>query len=112
MCEWRRSRGERAPASETERSRSEFPRSGMQSGDLVALQELAGDHDLLDLAGPLADQQERGVAVQALDGVLGRVAVPAVHAQGVGDDLVAGLGAEVLGHPGLQVRPLAGGLLL
>src|SRR6266581_7749177 len=108
MCEWRRSRGERAPASETERSRSEFPRSGMQSGDLVALQELAGDHELLDLAGPLADEQERGVAVEPFDRVLGRVAVAAVHAQGVGDDLVAHLGAEVLGHAGLQIASYAG----
>src|ERR671914_466843 len=72
--------------------------------ELVPVQELAGDDHLLDLAGALADQEERGVAVQALDRVLGRVAIPSVDPEGLGDDLVAHLRAEVLGHPGLEVR--------
>jgi hypothetical protein len=68
--------------------------------------------ELLDLAGALADQQERRVAVEPLDRVFSRVAVASVDPEGFGDDLVAGLGAEVLGHPGLEVRTLPRGLLL
>src|SRR6266511_579525 len=92
--------------------RGESPASPDPLRDLVALQELPGDHQLLDLAGALSNQQERGVAVQALDRVLGAVAVSAVDAEGLGHDLVAGLGAEVLGHAGLEVAALAGRLLL
>src|SRR5690349_23509544 len=76
--------------------------------DLVALQELLADDHALDLARALADQQQRGVAVQALDLVLLRVAVAAVDAEGVLDDLLAGLRREQLRHAGLDVRALAG----
>src|SRR5438445_115104 len=78
--------------------------------DLVALQELPGDDDLLDLTGAFADQQKRRVPVQALDGELGRVAVPTMNPQGVRHDLVAGLRAEILRHPRLEVAAHAGGL--
>src|SRR3954452_21652364 len=77
------------------------------ASDLVALQELAADHHALDLRGALADQQQRRVAVQALDLVFLGVAVAAVDAERVLDALLAGLGREQLRHPGLDVRALA-----
>ena len=49
--------------------------------DLVPLKQLAADHHALDLGGPLADQQQRRVAIQALDLVLLRIAVAAVDAE-------------------------------
>ena len=49
--------------------------------DLVALQQLLADHHALDLARALADQEQRRVAVEALDLVLLRVAVAAVDAE-------------------------------
>src|SRR5918999_5272028 len=75
--------------------------------DLVARQQLAPDDHALDLRRALADQQQRRVAVQPLDLVLLRVAVAAVDAEAVLDDLLAGLGGEQLRHPGLEVRALA-----
>src|SRR4051812_24483766 len=87
-------------------------RMGPRSRGLVAAEQLAGDHELLDLARSLTDQQERRVAVEPLDRVLGRVAVAAMHPERLGNDLVAGLGAEVLGHAGLEVGPLPRRLLL
>jgi len=47
----------------------------------MPLQELAADHHALDLRGPLADQKQRRVAIEALDLVLLGVAVAAVDAQ-------------------------------
>src|SRR3954454_1631161 len=76
--------------------------------DLVPLQELLADHHALDLRGALADQQQRRVAVEALDLVLLRVAVATVDAEAVLDALLAGLRSEQLGHAGLEVRALAG----
>src|SRR5680860_1667375 len=76
--------------------------------DLVPLQKLLADHHALDLRGPLADQQQRRVAVEALDLVLLRVAVAAVDADALLDALLAGLRGEQLGHPGLEVGALAG----
>src|SRR3954464_8776710 len=75
--------------------------------DLVALEQLLSDHHALDLGGALADQQQRGVAVQPLDLVLLRVAVTALDPEGVLDDLLAGLGGEQLRHAGLQIAALA-----
>ena len=69
----------------------------------MTLQELARDDELLDLARALADEQEGRVAVETLDGVLRRVPVPSVNSQRVCHDLVAHLGAEVLGHPRFEV---------
>ena len=57
----------------------------------VAVAELAGDDQLLDLAGALADDHQRRVAVVALDVVLLRVPVAAVDAERVGGDLEGGL---------------------
>src|SRR4051794_30887885 len=76
--------------------------------DLVALQELLADHHALDLGRALADQEQRGVAVEPLDLVLLRVAVAAVDAEGVLHDLLAGLRGEQLRHAGLEVGALAG----
>src|SRR6201996_1539883 len=59
--------------------------------DLVPLEDLFADHHALDLRGPLADQEQRRVAVEALDLVLLRVAVAAVDAEGVLDVFLAGL---------------------
>src|SRR3712207_6866679 len=48
----------------------------------------------------------RSVAVQPLDLVLLGIAVAAVDPEGVLHDLLAGLGGEQLGHPGLEVGSL------
>src|SRR6187551_3966960 len=62
--------------------------------DLVALEQLLADDHALDLGGALADQQQRRVAVEALDLVLLRVAVAAVDAEALLDALLAGLRGE------------------
>src|SRR6187551_766557 len=76
--------------------------------DLVPLQQLLTDHHALDLRGPLADQEQRRVAVEALDLVLLRVAVATVDAEALLDALLAGLRGEQLRHPRLQVGALTG----
>src|SRR4051812_38902846 len=70
----------------------------VDASDLVAGDELAADDHALDLAGALADEQQRRVAVEAFDLVFLGVAVAAVDPEGVLDDLLAGLGREQLGH--------------
>src|ERR1700710_128444 len=75
--------------------------------DLVSLEDLFADHHALDLGGPLADQEERGVAVEALDLVLLRVAIATVDAEGVLDVFLARLRGEELGHARLEVGALA-----
>src|SRR3954447_20418304 len=76
--------------------------------DLVPLEELLADNHALDLGGSLADQQQRRVAVEALDLVLLRVAVATVDAEAFFDAVLAGLRGEELGHPGLEIGALAG----
>src|SRR6478609_344855 len=76
--------------------------------DLVPLQQLLADHHALDLTRSLADQQQRRVAVEALDLVLLRVAVAAVDAEAFLDAVLAGLRSQELGHAGLEVGALAG----
>src|SRR4051794_21139980 len=80
---------------------------GSFPSDLVARDQLAADDHALDLARALADQQQRRVAIEPLDLVFLGVAVAAVDAEGVLDDLLARLGREQLRHPGLDVRALA-----
>src|SRR5438876_1236321 len=75
--------------------------------DPVSLEQLLPDHHALDLGRALADQEQRRVAVEPLDLVLLRVAVPAVDPEGVLDDLLADLGGEQLRHARLEVGPLA-----
>src|SRR5215210_6734297 len=84
------------------------PLDTRRSSDLVALQQLLADDHALDLGGALADQQQRRVPVEPLDLVLLRVAVAAVDPERLLHDLLAGLRGEQLGHPGLEVRALAG----
>src|SRR5438128_491604 len=74
--------------------------------DLMTLQELAADDHALDLGGALADQEQRRIAVQALDLVLLGVAVATVDAQALLDAEATRLGGEQLRHAGLQVRAL------
>src|SRR4051794_4712966 len=74
----------------------------------IALEQLPADHHLLDLGGALADQEQRRVAVDALDLVFLGVAVAAVDAQRLLGVRVRGLRGEQLGHACLEIRPLAG----
>src|SRR5437763_5395966 len=74
----------------------------------VPLQQPPRDQELQDLVRALAEDQERRVAVEALDQELGRVAVAAVDAHRLEGDLLGALGREQLGHPRLEVGPLAG----
>src|SRR6476469_7729927 len=97
------------------RSTASLIRSGVEAMclaalhlDLVPLQQLLADNHALDLRGPLADQQQRRVAVEALDLVLLRVAVATVDAEALLDALLAGLRGEQLRHPRLEVGALAG----
>src|SRR5215210_5168348 len=83
-----------------------FAPGGVPSSQLVPLQQLLADHHPLNLRGSLADQQQRRVAVEALDLVLLRVAVAAVDTERLLDDFLAGLRGEQLCHPGLEVRAL------
>src|SRR2546423_13583806 len=83
-------------------------RAPLRISDLVALEELLADDHPLDLRRALSDEEQRRVAVQALDLVLLRVSVAPVDAEGVLDDLLARLRGEELGHPRLEVGALAG----
>src|SRR3954465_5859635 len=82
--------------------------NGTSALERVLLEQTAADDRLLDLAGALADEQERGLAHEALDLVLLGVAVAAVDAEGLLGDLGAVLRGEQLGHAGLDVVALAG----
>src|SRR6476469_5160000 len=93
---------------------SSHPRRGGEgpsSLELVVLDEAAADDHPLDVGRALADEQHRRLAVEALDLVLLGVAVAAVDAEAVLDDLRAVLGRKVLRHAGLEVVALAGVLL-
>src|SRR3982074_2539845 len=70
---------------------------------LVLAEEAAADDGLLDLAGALADEQERRLTHEPLDLVLLGVAVAAVDAEGLGGHLGAVLAGDQLGHAGLDV---------
>jgi hypothetical protein len=63
------------------------------------------------IGGAFPDEEHGDVAVEAFDLVLPGVAVAAVDAEGVLDDIPAVFGREVFGHPGFQVVALAGVLL-
>src|SRR3954454_5654741 len=91
--------------------RVEFDQPRTSALELVLLQQPATDDHPLDVGRALADEQHRRLAVEALDLVLLGVAVAAVDAERVLDDLLAVLAGEVLGHPGLDVVALAGVLL-
>src|SRR5690348_2012323 len=57
------------------------PRSSTRRLPLVPFEQLARDHEFLDLAGALPDQQERRIAIEAFDRVFGRISVAAVDPQ-------------------------------
>src|SRR5579883_1615784 len=80
-------------------------------GQLVAFEKLASNHQALDLAGALAYQHQRGVAVVAFDVKLSGVAKAAKDAHGLQGNVLAHLGGEKLGHAGLQVAAFAAILL-
>src|SRR5579883_362753 len=80
-------------------------------GQLVAFEKLARNYQALNLAGALADQHERCVAVVAFDVKLFGVAKAAKDAHGLQGDVLAHLGGKELGHAGLQVAALAAILL-
>src|SRR5438132_12146884 len=85
------------------RARWESPRAsrtapGAPCRSCVPSQDLAGDDELLDLRGALVDLRDLRVAEKALYLVLARVAVAAVHLDGVGRHLHRRLAGEVLGH--------------
>src|SRR3954471_13743156 len=75
-CEWR---GAGGPFSALER---------------VLLEQAAADDRLLDLAGALADEQERRFTHEPLDLVLLGVPVPTVDPEGLGGDLGAVLAGD------------------
>src|SRR5215510_11230578 len=83
---------------------TELPyRAPSLSGQLPA-DELAGDHDALDLVGALEDLGDLRVPHEALDRILAGVTVAAEDLYGVGGDLHRGVGGEALGHRRLERR--------
>src|ERR1700749_4056369 len=82
--------------------------SAPASLDLVPLEDLFADHHALDLGGSLADQEQRRVAVEALDLVLLRVAVATVDAEAFLDAELPRLRGDQLRHPGLEVGARTG----
>src|SRR5438128_6346507 len=83
--------------------RSEVEAKRPAYSDLVPLQQLFADHHALDLRGALADQDQRRVAVEALDLLLLRVAVAAVDPDRVLDHLLPGFEGGQLGLPAPEV---------
>ena len=80
---------------------------GRSDVGLDAGEELAGDHDPLDLVGALVDLGDLGVAHHPLDGVLAGVAVAPEDLHGVGGDLHCHVGGEALGGGAEAVRSLS-----
>src|SRR5450759_3554387 len=74
---------------------------------LVFTDELAGDHGPEDVVGAFADSHQGSVAVEALDLVLGRIAVTAVDPHRLERGSDADLGGVKLRHAGLEVGPPA-----
>src|SRR5258708_18224468 len=78
----------------------------------IFLQQLAGDHQALDLAGSLADEHKGRVTVIALDIELFGVAKAAMNAHRFESDFLAHLGGKEFGHASFQVAALAPVLFL
>src|SRR5918911_4693751 len=74
---------------------------------LVPGDQLAGDDDALQFVGTLANDEERRVAVEALDGKFLGIAVAAVNAHRLEAATDGGFGSEQLCHAGLHVAALA-----
>src|SRR5438105_10846779 len=75
------------------------------------LQELAGDDQLLDLAGALVDAEGAHLAVQALDGGAAHDALAAVDLHRPVHDALGGLGGEELGRRSLRADALRAAVL-
>src|SRR6478735_1364924 len=82
-------------------------REPLGKSDLVAADQLLGDHLAQDLVRSLADHHQHRVAVEALDLVLDREAVAAEDAHRFLRAEDAGFGAGELGHRRFQVAALA-----
>src|SRR5436190_17237625 len=97
------------PGRNIDRSRTLMPSSFMAPGrsDLVARDQLLGDHLAQDLVGALADDHQHRVAVEALDLVLDREAVATEDAHRFLRAEDAGFRAGELGHRRLEVAALA-----
>src|SRR6478672_1173658 len=68
--------------------------------------DLARDHELLDLARPLVDAQRTDLAVEALDRLAHHHPPPAEQLDRVVDYALGRLGREQLGHRGLASHAL------
>src|SRR5689334_13411075 len=78
--------------------------AGQRAGPLaVALEEVAADDEPLDLVGALADDHERGVAVEPLGQTGGELPAHALDAHGFDRHFLRRLGGVELGHARLQV---------
>src|ERR1700734_3002962 len=78
-----------------------------RSNPILGEQPLADDR-LLDLAGSLADEQERSIAHQPLDLILFGVAVSTVDAEALLGDLRAEFAGKILRHSRRDVVALTG----
>src|SRR5215470_16247817 len=78
----------------------------------ISLQQLAGNHQALDLAGSLADEHKGRVTVIALDVELFGVAKAAMYAHRFERDFLAHLGGNEFGHTSFQIAALAPVLFL
>src|SRR5690606_37688975 len=79
----------------------------MPGSNSVALDQPLGDHDTLDLIRAFADDEERRIAVKALDWEFLAVPVAAVNAHRLKRVLDGRFGREQLCHPSFEVAPLA-----
>src|SRR6266849_5387296 len=94
---------------------SKSHRRSLSSGKLS--EQLAGDHQPLDLRGPFVNLDQLGIPHQLLHGELLDVAVAAVDLHRVGGDPHRGVGGETLGatlddeadHPAVPFRPVERG---
>src|SRR6185436_19247146 len=82
-------------------------RTGASRLNPVPFHQLAGDDDLLQLVGALADDEEGSVAVVALDVELLGISIGAVDAHGFERVLHRRFRGRVLGHTGLHVAAAA-----
>ena len=74
----------------------------------VSPQELAGDHQSLDLVGPLEDLRDLGFPHVALGREVAGVAIPAQHLDRIGRDPHGRIGRDHLGHRRVPGERLAG----
>src|SRR6185503_20387345 len=78
---------------------------------LALLEEVARDHELLDLAGPLVDPEGAHLPVQALDGRPAHHALATVDLHGPVHHALGGLRREELGRRAFRPDPLRAAVL-